>query len=98
MPSYNMFQGDQNSAPKGGEEEIHVQIPPGEPSSSVADSISIIGTKVQEDLCAQVKQPAPAMWDSAPIASEPTGSTPTVTEDSPVMASRDSPATFSHTP
>jgi hypothetical protein len=96
MPSYNMFQGDQNSVPEVGEDKIHIQILQGAPSNSAANSVPIIGTKVQEDLCMQ--QPAATMRDSAPIGSGPTRSAPTVTHDSPVMAMWDSLATSSHAP
>jgi hypothetical protein len=90
MPSYNMFQGDQNSVPEGGEEEIHVQVLLGAPSNSVVDSIPIIGTKIQEDLRTQ---PAPMMRDSASI-----GYALTAAWDSPMTETRDSLATSSHAP
>jgi hypothetical protein len=90
MPSYNMFQGDQNSVPEGGEEEIHVQVLSGAPSNSVVDSIPIISTKIQEDLRTQ---PAPMMRDSASI-----GYALTAMWDSPMMETRDSLATSSHAP
>jgi hypothetical protein len=71
--------------PEGGEEEIHIQVPSDAPSNSVVDSVLIIGTEIQEDLC--VKR---ASTTRDPAA--------TATWDSPMTETWDSPAPSSRAP